>query len=364
VIVTSGRGFKIRSHKTGKLYPKVYPSREAAKRRIDQMEQFKHMNKSKQVFVPTSAHHKAHYRRDPREKKAGAALADTGTKPGEWKKIDGDWRIAKVGFIRTGSGEDDYETAVRWYLPKTGSETREARRRWSEEQREKETEKSGNFQYHVTKTENVDKIKKHGIVPFQTTNWIKQGDKTRHGTGEIYSFEHIQDALRWAAKWDWDLHAKFGSGNISIVKFKGGDDWEAESNSPLEQSGASGKWLKRMKSVSAEDIIDATPFTKDYVKHLIDRGKGQPIAKDSDVFKKSVYSGNMGFVEVFRFMRNAPAEKVAEFQKLIKEEKLTSAVRLLEVWNKVKFHPSIYGKNLIPSHKDPRKRRWMHVIGV
>lgn len=46
MIVPVKDGYKIRSHKTGKLYPKIYPSREAAQRRIDQMERFKHINKS------------------------------------------------------------------------------------------------------------------------------------------------------------------------------------------------------------------------------------------------------------------------------------------------------------------------------
>jgi predicted DNA-binding protein len=46
MIVKVSGGFKIRSHKTGKLYPKVYTSREAIQARINQMEQFKHMNKS------------------------------------------------------------------------------------------------------------------------------------------------------------------------------------------------------------------------------------------------------------------------------------------------------------------------------
>ena len=67
--------------------------------------------------------------RQKKESKRSAPLADIGVKPGDWKVINGEWRIAKVGFLRTGSGEDDYETAVRWYLPKTGSELRESRRK-------------------------------------------------------------------------------------------------------------------------------------------------------------------------------------------------------------------------------------------
>ena len=42
-------GYKIKSHKTGKVYPKVYGSKEAADKRIAQMEAHKHMNKSDEI---------------------------------------------------------------------------------------------------------------------------------------------------------------------------------------------------------------------------------------------------------------------------------------------------------------------------
>lgn len=54
-------------------------------------------------------------------------IADKGVKPGDIKKIDGEYRVAKVGFLKTGSGPDDYETIIRWYLPRTGSEIRTVR---------------------------------------------------------------------------------------------------------------------------------------------------------------------------------------------------------------------------------------------
>ena len=46
MIVKVKGGYQIRSHKTGKLYPKVYSSSGDAQNRIDQMEKFKHFNKS------------------------------------------------------------------------------------------------------------------------------------------------------------------------------------------------------------------------------------------------------------------------------------------------------------------------------
>jgi len=41
-VVRAKGGYKIRSHKTGKLYPKLYKSKKAAKKRIGQMQKWKH----------------------------------------------------------------------------------------------------------------------------------------------------------------------------------------------------------------------------------------------------------------------------------------------------------------------------------
>ena len=41
VVVKAKGGFKIRSHRTGRLWPKVYKSRKAANKRIRQMKHFK-----------------------------------------------------------------------------------------------------------------------------------------------------------------------------------------------------------------------------------------------------------------------------------------------------------------------------------
>lgn len=47
MIVKVDGGYKIKSHKTGKMMPKVYATRAEAKKRIDQMEMFKSMKKRK-----------------------------------------------------------------------------------------------------------------------------------------------------------------------------------------------------------------------------------------------------------------------------------------------------------------------------
>lgn len=43
MIVKVRGGYKIRSKKTGKLYPKIYKSKKAAQKQVQRHEMFKHM---------------------------------------------------------------------------------------------------------------------------------------------------------------------------------------------------------------------------------------------------------------------------------------------------------------------------------
>lgn len=48
MLIKVDNGYKIKSHTTGKVLPKVYPSKESANKRIAQMEMFKMMKKPKE----------------------------------------------------------------------------------------------------------------------------------------------------------------------------------------------------------------------------------------------------------------------------------------------------------------------------
>jgi hypothetical protein len=150
----------------------------------------------------------------------------------------------------------------------------------------KQTIEPEKYYYHVTYTEKLPSIKRKGLLPMQTTNWVQSANKERYGKGEIYSFEHVQDALRWAAKMDWDFNTTIGSGKISIVKFKGSGkkgsltEWTYDEADPISQSGASGKWLKRMAAVPSSEIVSSVPFTHDMVKFLTHN----ETAEDKDLF--------------------------------------------------------------------------------
>jgi len=122
--------------------------------------------------------------------------------------------------------------------------------------------------YHVTSTVNATKIQQKGILPLQPSNWVKGvKDGDRYGAGGIYAFEHKNDAIRWAAKMDWDFNKAFGSGNISIIEFIGDENpWNTDDADPLGQAGAAGKWLTRQRHVPPTQIKTSYPVTVDMIK--------------------------------------------------------------------------------------------------
>jgi hypothetical protein len=123
--------------------------------------------------------------------------------------------------------------------------------------------------YHVTLTKHIPSILKNGITHFNPSNWIKAGSKERYGEGDIYAFESEQDAVRWAAKMDWDLHKKMGSGNVSVVQFQADrKNWKEDVADPIGQAGATGAWLKSVVVVKPVDIKGHYPVTVERIKPL------------------------------------------------------------------------------------------------
>lgn len=121
--------------------------------------------------------------------------------------------------------------------------------------------------YHCTLTKNVANIKKKGILILQTSNWVKAGDQSRYGGGYIFAFTAINDAYRWALKWDWNLNSKMGSGKISIVEFAGDPaTWEIDDADPMSQILNQGNWLKKVGCVSQSEIRRTFPVMSDAVK--------------------------------------------------------------------------------------------------
>ena len=149
----------------------------------------------------------------------------------------------------------------------------------------KPTTKQDEYIYHVTRTESVPRIQSKGLLLLQTTNWVKAKDKARYGQGQVYAFTHPDDALRWAAKMDWDFNQGIGTGKISIIKLKRSDGWEqdpAQEEGGLESAGAKGKWIRRMQRVPSEEIVAVAPITIEHTKKLVGLS---PEVKDEDIFK-------------------------------------------------------------------------------
>lgn len=128
--------------------------------------------------------------------------------------------------------------------------------------------KTPRFIYHVTFTDKVPKIQKEGVLLLQSTNWVKEGDKKRYGGGEVYAFEHPEDAVRWAAKMDWEFNKQMGSGKISVIQAKNDKTWKIDENDPMSQAGSEGSWLNSDEGISASDITKIVPIDLSITRQL------------------------------------------------------------------------------------------------
>lgn len=108
--------------------------------------------------------------------------------------------------------------------------------------------------YHTTLTKNVDGILENGLKPLQTTLWTTP-DGERHGNGEIYVFESLEDAKAWKIKMEFDLGE-----DATILQINNNTDmWEADIDEatgiPKNILGPdSGQWFRRFDTVPSEDI--------------------------------------------------------------------------------------------------------------
>lgn len=151
-------------------------------------------------------------------------------------------------------------------------------------------ETTGTTLYHVTLTKNVPGIQAKGILPMQPTNWVQAGNKSRYGGGEIFAFEQFEDAIRWASKWDWDLHTAMGSGKISVITFETDiSAWEVDTADPLTQSSSKGKWLKaKYTMVAPAQIKEVTPITAKIIRDQL-MSKREDIDEEEEIIDEASY---------------------------------------------------------------------------
>jgi GNAT superfamily N-acetyltransferase len=137
--------------------------------------------------------------------------------------------------------------------------------------------------YHVTQTAKVPKIKEQGIIPLQSSNWVKGKSDERYGEGEIYACDNLRDAVRWGAKMDWDFNHEMGSGKISLIAFEAGDaKWEVDDNDPIQQMQNKGHWLKHVGHVKPAQITKVVPITLAMTRAVV-QGQEPEFEKEGDM---------------------------------------------------------------------------------
>lgn len=126
--------------------------------------------------------------------------------------------------------------------------------------------------YHVTFTKSIQSIRMAGIKPMCMPNWRKGKVDGEHysGKGEIFAFDIIYDAYRWATRMEWEFFESTGSGKISIVTFRERSRyWKIDDADPLSRAGCFGKWWKKFGSVDPRRIIAINAFHIDNAREVI-----------------------------------------------------------------------------------------------
>ena len=125
--------------------------------------------------------------------------------------------------------------------------------------------------YHCTWTRLVPRIRRQGLRCLQTSNWTRSSNGERYGGGEVYAFESRWDAIRWAAKMDWDHFSATGTGKVSILTLDDSGEWQTDFNDTLTRNTSEGNWLKAYRAIPASAITLVEPLTSDMVRALVAR---------------------------------------------------------------------------------------------
>jgi hypothetical protein len=121
--------------------------------------------------------------------------------------------------------------------------------------------------YHCTWTRLLPRIRKQGLRTMQTSNWATRAGK-RQGGGLVFAFASRWDAIRWAAKMDWEFNRTHGSGEVSILTLEHAGAWQTDDTDPLSQAICEDRWLKT-GAVPASAIVGVETLTGDMVRALI-----------------------------------------------------------------------------------------------
>jgi hypothetical protein len=154
------------------------------------------------------------------------------------------------------------------------------------------TKTASDLLYHVTTVDRIPNILSKGILPMQTSNWVRAENGKRYGDGEVYACDNANDAVRWAFKTEWEHKTK-----AAIIAFTRGDlKWEVDTNDPLSQAGNKGRWLKTLGSVPIENFKKVVPLTPAMSQKVI-KGEDVKIAmitSDSELANNTHPANNEG----------------------------------------------------------------------
>lgn len=121
--------------------------------------------------------------------------------------------------------------------------------------------------FHVTPATRTAKIRREGLRTGRRSQWrtplgAKQGDRSC-----IYLISDYSQAVRWAARMEWDLE----NAPIDIIKVR--VDSAVEPDDHWENQMYENSWFKTRENVPKENIVNVRRLTLDMRKGVVNGGK-------------------------------------------------------------------------------------------
>ncbi len=157
----------------------------------------------------------------------------------------------------------------------------------------------GRLMYHITFTNRVSQIKEKGISPMlgEGSNWTKGEGGEAYSAGDVYAYDSLTDALRGAARMDWEFNQTMGSGKISVIPFRTASEWDLDDADPMTQANNIGQWWKRNKPVAPENLQEAVVLTPEMVKRLVKLEHGEEVNPEGLGFARGGLVGGSSVAE-------------------------------------------------------------------
>jgi len=138
-----------------------------------------------------------------------------------------------------------------------------------------EIQPGGTF-YHVTTDNRLKSIMTTGLEPRRHRRWHNQLGGILGDRGVIYLISDFTEAVRFAARWDWQMRMHKKQMKTVILVLKNVPTAGLEPDNHIEGQLAGHTWYKSPAIIPPQDIVRVIPLTPELTKQVVAGGATEP----------------------------------------------------------------------------------------